>query len=63
MSKLKEKQISLNYLNDNNIKYFKLFNTIISFPKTSIQNENLHCEFTKLIESNNTIILIHNYTN
>ena len=38
-------------------------NVVISFPITSIQNENLHCNYTKLIESNNTIILIHNYTN
>ena len=61
--KLTEKQITLNYLNNNNIKYFINNNIIISFPITSIQNENLHCNNTKLVESNNTIILIHNYTN
>ena len=61
--KLTEKQITLNYLNNNNIKYFTNNNIIISFPITSIQNENLHCNNTKLIELNNTIILIHNYTN
>ena len=61
--KLTEKQITLNYLNNNNIKYFTNNNIIISFPITSIQNENLYCNNTKLVESNNTIILIHNYTN
>ena len=61
MSKLKNKQITLKYLKNNNIKYFKLFNTIISFPKTSIQNENLHCTFTKLYYIFNTTILIHKY--
>ena len=61
--KLTEKQITLDYLNNNNIKYFTNNNIIISFPITSIQNENLHCNYTKLVESNNIIILIHNYTN
>ena len=63
MSKLKEKQITLNYLKNNNIKYLIYNNIIISFPIDSIQEENLHCNYTKLVESNNTIILIHNYTN
>ena len=33
-------------------------NVVISFPKTSIQNENLHCVFTKLYYIFNTTILI-----
>ena len=53
MTKLQHKQTTLNYLNNNNI--------IISFPTTSIHNNNLHCPHTKLIQHNNTIILIHNY--
>ena len=61
MSKLKNKQITLNYLKNNNIKYYKLFNIIISFPKTSIHNNNLHCTFTKLYYIFNTTILIHKY--
>ena len=61
MSKLKNKQITLNYLKNNNIKYYKLFNIIISFPKTSIQNENLHCNYTKLYYIFDTTILIHKY--
>ena len=48
MTKNQNKKITLNYLKNNNIKYFKLLNTIVSFPKTSIQNDNLHCTFTKL---------------
>ena len=32
-----------------------------SFPINSIQNDNLHCIHTQLIQHNNTIILIHNY--
>ena len=63
MSKSKNKQITLNYLNNNNITYYTNNNTIISFPINSIQNENLHCIYTKLIQHNNQIILIHNYTN
>jgi len=55
------KQITLNYLNNNNITYYTNNNTIISFPTTSIHNNNLHCPHTKLIQHNNTIILIHNY--
>ena len=61
MSKLKNKQITLNYLKTNNIKYYKIFNIIISFPKTSIQNENLHCNYTKLYYIFDTTILIHKY--
>ena len=37
--KLTEKQITLNYLNNNNIKYFTNNNIIISFPITSIQKD------------------------
>ena len=59
--KLTEKQITLNYLNNNNIKYFTNNNIIISFPITSPQNEALHCPHTKLIYHNNITILIHNY--
>ena len=59
---MSEKEITLNYLNSNNIKYFTYENIIISFPTSSIQNENLHCNETKLIESGNTIVLIHNIT-
>ncbi len=35
-----KKQIT--YLKNNNIKYFKLFNIIISLPTTSIHYENLY---------------------
>ena len=59
---MSEKEITLNYLNSNNIKYFTHKNIIISFPTSSIENENLHCNETKLIESGNTIVLIHNIT-
>ena len=61
MSKLKNKIITLNYLKNNNIKYYKLFNIIISFPKTSPQNEALHCPYTKLYYIFNITILIHKY--
>ena len=61
MTKNQHKKITLNYLNNNNITYYTHNNIIISFPTTSIQNENLHCQYTKLIQHNNTIILIHNY--
>ena len=61
MSKLHNKQITLNYLKNNNIKYYKIFNTIISFPVTSIQNENLHCIYTKYYYIFNTVILVHKY--
>ena len=60
-SKLQNKKITLNYLKNNNIKYFKLLNTIVSFPKTSIDNDNLHCTFTKLYYAFNTVILVHKY--
>jgi len=61
LTKQQNKQITLNYLNNNNITYYTNNNTIISFPINSIQNENLHCIHTKLIQHSNTIILIHNY--
>ena len=61
LTKQQNKQITLNYLNNNNITYYTNNNTIISFPKTSIQNENLHCTFTKLNYIFNTTILIHKY--
>ena len=61
LTKQQNKQITLNYLNNNNITYYTNNNTIISFPTTSIHNNNLHCTHTKLIQHNNTIILIHNY--
>ena len=61
MTKNQNKKITLNYLKNNNIKYFKLLNTIVSFPKTSIQNDNLHCTFTKLHYIFNTVILVHKY--
>ena len=65
MSKLKNKQITLNYLKNNNIPYFTHKNTIISIPQTSPQFENLYCQYTKCVhndDSNNSpIILIHNY--
>ena len=61
LTKQQNKQITLNYLNNNNIKYYKLFNTIISFPITSPQNEALHCNYTKLYYIFNTTILIHKY--
>ena len=60
-TKSQHKQTTLNYLNNNNITYYTNNNTIISFPTTSIHNNNLHCPHTKLIQHNNTIILIHNY--
>jgi hypothetical protein len=43
-----KKQIT--YLKNNNIKYFKLFNIIISLPTTSIHYENLYTKNTKQIE-------------
>ena len=61
LTKLKNKTITLNYLNNNKITYFTYNNLIISFPTTSIHNDNLHCQHTKLIQINNTTILIHNY--
>jgi hypothetical protein len=61
MSKLSNKIITLNYLNNNNIKYIKLFNIIISLPTKSIHNDNLICQYTKLYTINNITILIHKY--
>ena len=57
------KQITLNHLNNNNITYFIHNNIIISFPTTSTHNDNLHCPQTKLIHTNTTTILIHNFNN
>lgn len=65
MSKLKQKQITLNYLQNNNIPHIIQNNTIVSFPQTSPQFENLYCTYTKCIHQDNNlqtpIILIHNY--
>ena len=65
MSKLKNKQITLNYLKNNNIPHIIQNNTIVSFPQTSPDFENLYCKYTKCIhqdDNNQTpIILIHNY--
>ncbi len=65
MSKLKQKQITLNYLQNNNIPHIIQNNTIVSFPQTSPQFENLYCNYTKCIHQDNNsqtpIILIHNY--
>ena len=61
LTKLKNKNITLNYLNNNKITYFTHNNLIISFPTTSIHNDNLHCPHTKLIHIDNNTILIHNY--
>lgn len=41
---------SITYLKNNNIKYFKLFNILISLPTTSIHYENLYTKNTKQIE-------------
>ncbi len=43
-------QKSINYLKSNNIKYFKIFNYLISLPTTSIHYENLYTKNTKQIE-------------
>ena len=43
-------QNSINYLKSNNIKYFKIFNYLISLPTTSIHYENLYTKNTKQIE-------------
>ena len=52
---------SITYLKNNNIKYFKLFNILISLPTTSIHYENLYTKNTKQIEfsiPSYTLILI-----
>ena len=56
---------TLDYLTSNNIKYFTHENIIVSFPTSSIENENLHCNRTKLVESESgsTIVGIHDFTN
>ena len=64
MSKLKQKQITLNYLQNNNIPHIIQNNTIVSFPQTSPQFENLYCPHTQIIHQDNNqtpVILIHNY--
>ena len=60
------KQITLNYLNNNNIKYYTTNNTIISFPTKHYQLNNFplilnNSHKPQLIHHNNTTILIHNY--
>jgi hypothetical protein len=45
-------QKSINYLKSNNIKYFKIFNYLISLPTTSIHYENLYTKNTKRIDIN-----------
>jgi hypothetical protein len=45
-------QNSINYLKSNNIKYFKIFNYLISLPTKSIQYEKLYTKNTKKIEIN-----------
>ena len=59
---------SITYLKNNNIKYFKLFNIIISLPTKSIHYENLYTKNTKQLEFNipfkkysYTLILITKY--
>ena len=67
MSKLTEKQITLNYLNNNNIQHYIQNNIIISFPQTSLQYENLYCTQTQQVHIENDnqtpLILIHSITN
>ena len=60
------KQITLNYLNNNNIKYYTTNNTIISFPTKHIQLNNFplilnNSHKPQLIHHNNTTILIHSF--
>ena len=65
MTKNQNKKITLNYLQNNNIPHIIQNNTIVSFPQTSPQFENLYCTYTKCIHQDNNlqtpIILIHNY--
>jgi len=65
MSKLKNKKITLNYLKNNNIPHIIQNNTIVSFPQSSPDFENLYCKYTKIIYQDNDpktpMILIHNY--
>ena len=63
-TKSQHKQTTLNYLTTNNIPHHIHNNTIISFPQTSPQFENLACPHTQIIHQDNNqtpIILIHNY--
>ena len=56
---------TLNYLTTNKIPHHIYNNTIISFPQTSPQFDNLYCTNTTCIHNNSNnktpIILIHNY--
>ena len=65
MSKLKEKQITLDYLENNSIPYFVHKNTIISIPQSSPDFENLFCKYTKCVHNDDSnwspVVLIHNY--
>lgn len=60
-------QKSITYLKSNNIKYFKLFNILISLPITSPQLDSLYFKNTKKINFTNpftskyTLILITKY--
>ena len=65
-TKKQNKQITLNYLNNNNITYYTINNTIISFPTKHIQLNNFplilnNSHKPQLIHHNNTTILIHNF--
>lgn len=56
---------TLNYLKTNNIPYHINNNTLISFPQTSPQFDNLYCTQTICINNDTSsttpIILIHNF--
>ena len=65
-TKQQNKQITLNYLNNNNITYYTNNNTIISFPTKHIQLNNFplilnNSHKPQLIHHNNTTILIHSF--
>ena len=53
---------TLNYLKSNKIKYFKVFNYIISFPTTSPQMDFLYFNNTKEISFHNHFKATHKYT-
>ena len=53
---------TLNYLKSNNIKYFKVFNYIISLPKSSPDMERLQYPQTKEVSFNNHFKATHKYT-
>mgnify|MGYP003655258619 CR=1 FL=1 len=66
MSKKEEELITMSYLKSNKIPYHVHNDTIISFPQTSPQFENLYCKYTECVhhdDSKTPIILIHNFTN